>query len=1236
MNHTAFSNKTTRLLGLVMLIVMFAASASTAWAAAETLYASNLRSKGVKELKITTLTILYMDSDLSLTKITGDYDLSVEQKGDYTLTVTNTDGTAIDVSAFYCNANLTVKSLKAEKGIEADYIRFWGGTVNLTGDKNVVYAYKYFTVAEQCKSLTVRNYKNDYSSVYSEGGVSISAPYVYITGKKDAVRAYDDLLLSGEGEMTFIAAANNGAGLHSYNGKVEADSCNVTATGGMAIRAEKTISMKGTLKATGISLDYPAILSDKGSIVIHGDAIVNGGKRAIECDYDNDNGIEYGYLTVYGNLTASNTKADYYCILARQINFGQGTITINSTSDAIHVAGTRHWNSIYLNGVNLTATSKESGSTALYSGNTIGISDSYVKATGGTAIRTVYEMTVYNSSVFAKALQTGNFAIKSPEPQYGSRRWKMDVCRIMTPKKYKLDSKTITIYDENNNPADYVVILPNTFTGEVNLNNYNPHPGDTVRFELSGSIKDLFENGYEDEGGYISWWITEWVGRPGSPYIAIFAKENKELVVGEGDVGKEIYVTCYPSNRDEMLGWYSIRSSMATVTKRTCTTAVVKPSLSYDNGKILVNNPQAAQEYIIFNTKKEISSLTEDDWANAVTYDGSNPLYLNGTPNMVNYVYTRVKETPSTLAGTDIASSEIYNGEIAYLQGIKLTCQKITILTLNAREKIIVSDLPEESGAYYCQIGDVIQVKASPIPDNATNFNGISASNWYNNTSSGRFFADAKCTISLDASKQYKTVYFVPTEARNYIDIGAYYTKGYNDIAQDKFYLHVADASGHHLVDHVDYISINTTSGTLMEGIEIATRPGKAWIGGLSAKLTVGEGTAPAITFNANDTTMTVDATNATAGTYRYDIVKVVRNGKKEVLTVVGSISVTVTTPELTQIIVSPNTITADPGTETELLVELNPSNSAATVSWTSSDESIATVTADGVVRIADDAPIGGKATITASSGEISGTCEVTVSGEAYELWIAGTQVTSRNKDDVLGDGTVRFDGVTLTLDNADIITEEYFTNGIEHYLDYLIISLNGENKVESKTYSGMLIGGNTLITGEGSLDVKGGSYGIQVGCDEAPGPYYLTIDNTTMNVEGVYSGFYGAKEVGTNSLEFNNSNVSAKSQNHSGIWFFSGDIVLTDCEIIEPAKATYDTGTVMNGESEAKTVIISTATSHLKGDVNEDGKVDISDIVAIINQIAGTATYRYADVNEDDKVDISDIVAVINIIAAL
>ncbi len=53
-----------------------------------------------------------------------------------------------------------------------------------------------------------------------------------------------------------------------------------------------------------------------------------------------------------------------------------------------------------------------------------------------------------------------------------------------------------------------------------------------------------------------------------------------------------------------------------------------------------------------------------------------------------------------------------------------------------------------------------------------------------------------------------------------------------------------------------------------------------------------------------------------------------------------------------------------------------------------------------------------------------------------------------------------------------------------------------------------------------------------------------------------------------------------------------------------------------------------------LKGDVNEDGNVDINDVVAVINQMAGTATWRYADVNEDGDVDINDVVAIINIMA--
>ena len=58
-------------------------------------------------------------------------------------------------------------------------------------------------------------------------------------------------------------------------------------------------------------------------------------------------------------------------------------------------------------------------------------------------------------------------------------------------------------------------------------------------------------------------------------------------------------------------------------------------------------------------------------------------------------------------------------------------------------------------------------------------------------------------------------------------------------------------------------------------------------------------------------------------------------------------------------------------------------------------------------------------------------------------------------------------------------------------------------------------------------------------------------------------------------------------------------------------------------------------AQTTIVGDVNGDKKVDISDVVAIINFIARNDFYNSAaDVNEDGLIDISDIVAVINIIA--
>ena len=104
----------------------------------------------------------------------------------------------------------------------------------------------------------------------------------------------------------------------------------------------------------------------------------------------------------------------------------------------------------------------------------------------------------------------------------------------------------------------------------------------------------------------------------------------------------------------------------------------------------------------------------------------------------------------------------------------------------------------------------------------------------------------------------------------------------------------------------------------------------------------------------------------------------------------------------------------------------------------------------------------------------------------------------------------------------------------------------------------------------------------------------------------------------------------------------FSGinRLYLNNHKIVEPegAEYTYDYQTKvssvsLNGEP-VKNQTVSIVYNN-PYDVNADGNVDISDIVAVINTIAGDTTYQLrGDVNDDGKIDISDIVAIINFIA--
>ena len=53
----------------------------------------------------------------------------------------------------------------------------------------------------------------------------------------------------------------------------------------------------------------------------------------------------------------------------------------------------------------------------------------------------------------------------------------------------------------------------------------------------------------------------------------------------------------------------------------------------------------------------------------------------------------------------------------------------------------------------------------------------------------------------------------------------------------------------------------------------------------------------------------------------------------------------------------------------------------------------------------------------------------------------------------------------------------------------------------------------------------------------------------------------------------------------------------------------------------------------NIQGDINNDGAIDILDIVMVVNMILSGEFNQFADLNGDGNIDILDVVQLINII---
>ena len=147
--------------------------------------------------------------------------------------------------------------------------------------------------------------------------------------------------------------------------------------------------------------------------------------------------------------------------------------------------------------------------------------------------------------------------------------------------------------------------------------------------------------------------------------------------------------------------------------------------------------------------------------------------------------------------------------------------------------------------------------------------------------------------------------------------------------------------------------------------------------------------------------------------------------------------------------------------------------------------------------------------------------------------------------------------------------------------------------------------------------------------------PYVIIAPNSnaTINLKEHFAGFYGQ-----NGKAVTPTYTVDYLENHFAP-SIDGDILIV--KSFETPCTGYCVVQVSDGET-TFTQHIGVAITHdfqpLKGDVNGDGTVDVADIAAVIDVMAGNVTLgsvtHYADVNDDGTVDVADIATIISIMA--
>ena len=221
----------------------------------------------------------------------------------------------------------------------------------------------------------------------------------------------------------------------------------------------------------------------------------------------------------------------------------------------------------------------------------------------------------------------------------------------------------------------------------------------------------------------------------------------------------------------------------------------------------------------------------------------------------------------------------------------------------------------------------------------------------------------------------------------------------------------------------------------------------------------------------------------------------------------------------------------------------------------------------------------------------------------------------------------------TLTLDNAVV---EYNTDNVYDNIRPIRISeaeativINGHCKLTTNGFVVMAFdtynAKKVTIQGNGSLQIS------STWTDIFLIDTNLTIKDITLESQnGIANNGNGVNV----SLAFNNVQADIKG----GVDRIGEGISFTNCSITYPADAYIDHSDygyyIAYGNGNAADHIIITRNGEIKkGDVNNDGEVNIADVNAVIDVILGGGNNASADVNKDGEINIADVNAIIVII---